>query len=81
MSRPTGAIVYLVPLYDWENDSDMINDDRKLSPYRVSQGNTDVRTFQPEKVFKGVFVLSGQRIAINIDVNMWSNRKFQVDFK
>lgn len=80
LSRPTGAVVYLVPLFEWEKDSDMINDDRKLSPYRVAQGNTDVQTFQPEMVFKAVFVLSGKKVAIDVDVTGDGNRNFKVDF-
>jgi hypothetical protein len=80
-SNPEGAAVYLIPLYDWENDPSIINDDRRLSNYRVSQGNTNVQTRQPEKVFEGVFVLGDQRRPINIDVNREGNTTFKVDFR
>jgi hypothetical protein len=79
-SRPTGATVYLVPLYDWENDPNIINDDRKLSRYQVAQGNTDVTTSQPEKVFEGVYVLNGLRKSINVDVTEGGDQFFGVSF-
>lgn len=80
-SRPAGAIVYLVPLYDWENDPDIMNDDRRLSRYRVAQGNTNVKTKQPEKVFKAIFVLNDRRIAIDVDVIAQGNDSFRVEFQ
>jgi hypothetical protein len=80
-SEPKGAIVYLIPIYDWENAPDMMYDDRKLARYRVSQGNTNVETKQPQKVFKGVFDLRGRKIVIDVDVQPDGNKTFKVNFQ
>jgi hypothetical protein len=79
-STPQGATVYLVPLYDWENDPEIVNDDRKLARHRLPQGNTDVTTAQPEMVFKGVFSYNGRKLVIDVDVVANGNKLFKVDF-
>lgn len=67
-SVPGGAAVYLIPLFDWENDPNLLRKPRRLIFFQVPEGETEVRTRAYERVYMVVFVLNGQTREVRLDV-------------
>jgi hypothetical protein len=68
LSAPSGAKVYLVPLYRYESDPNLVTDEAKLAEFLVPEGRTPVTTRALEKVYVVVFDLNGKKQITKIDV-------------
>ena len=68
-SKPEGAKVYFIPLRDWEQDPNILNNETKLNlNYRVPDGNTPTSTTVKRKVYIVVFDLQGRKEWVRKDV-------------
>lgn len=56
-STPAGATVFMIPLFEWENDQNLPNEDSKLSMYKVADGVTPVVIKVPRETYEIVFKL------------------------
>jgi hypothetical protein len=84
-SDPTGAKVFLVPLWDWEqslNGEALLKDNAKLSVYQVTDGNgvTSVETSARRQVYMAVFELGGKRVVQRLELK-GSENSFKVQLK
>ena len=80
-SKPQGAKVYFVPLYDWENNKNLTTDDQQLAEYFVVEGPTPVKTKVYEQVYMVVFELSGRKHSIKVDVMKSKQNTVLIDLK
>lgn len=67
-SDPSNAEVFLIPLFDWENDENLINNDNKLAKYKVPTGNTNTSVNVKEKVYIALFIKDGKRKWVKVDI-------------
>jgi hypothetical protein len=67
-SVPVNAEVFLIPLFDWESDNNIINDDRKLAKHRVPTGNTETTLYVKQQVYVAVFIRDGRRKWVQVDI-------------
>jgi WG containing repeat len=56
-STPAGATVFMIPLFEWENDQNLPNEESKLSMYKVADGVTPVVIKVPRETYEIVFKL------------------------
>ena len=56
-STPAGATVFMIPLFEWENDQNLPNDASKLSIYKVADGVTPIVIKVPRETYEIVFKL------------------------
>ena len=68
LSRPAGAAVYMVPLFDWEQAGSALLQSPSLAIYRVGNGVTDLTERVYERVYVTVFERAGQHTCRRIDV-------------
>jgi hypothetical protein len=68
LSRPPGAFVYMVPLFDWERGGPALLQSPSLPIYRVGNGVTDMTEKVYERVYVAVFERDGQRTCRRVDV-------------
>lgn len=81
LSEPPGAMVYLVPLYQFEKDTSIVSDDAKLAEFQVPEGLTPVITRALEKRYVVVFDLNGKKLTTRIDIIQGQMNQAKVVFK
>jgi hypothetical protein len=61
-STPAGATVYAIPLFEWENDTNLPNEPEKLWVYQVTDrpGVTPLITKVPRETYVFIFKLNGK---------------------
>lgn len=66
-SDPAGATVYFIPQYEFSDS--LLADSQRLRRYRVSEGETNTRTWQRERLYVVVFQIGTDTVVIqNVDV-------------
>jgi hypothetical protein len=68
MSKPAGATVYLIPLFESESNPAIYREESALQYCEVGEGLTDVSTTVLEKIYMAVFLRKGQRKVLKADV-------------
>lgn len=65
-SSPSGAAGYAIPLFEWENDKNLLNEKDKLWLYHItdSPGITPLITHLTREAFVFVFTLNGQQTLV-----------------
>ena len=83
-SSPSGASLYLVPLWDWQTHQDgaqLLADVSVLSTYLVTQGVTPLASIKlKSQVYMAVFELAGKRKIAKLVVAPNAPRKIDVSF-
>ena len=78
-SEPKGARVYLIPLLKWDEDSNLINDSKKLFDYLQSTS-----TPYKDSVYQDVYIIvlerDGKKVPIKKDFNEFQDRTVHVKF-
>lgn len=80
-SKPSGAKVYLIPIYRWNKEKDPINNQHLLERFELSDGTTDVDTMLDEQVFMVVFDLNGKRVFKRLDVISSKKNKVEAEIR
>jgi hypothetical protein len=65
-SEPQKARVYLIPMWDIDKDSTILDDKNKLMNYY--KGNTPLTISVEQRVYMVLFILKGKREIMNLDV-------------
>lgn len=74
-----GAVVYLIPLLDWDKDKQIYNNPEKLSKYKIPTGTTPTKVKVKEIVYMAVFEKDGKKSApLRADVRL--NPRIKGDF-
>jgi hypothetical protein len=83
-SMPSGAAVFLVPLWDWEfagNGAQLLGDPVALEVYRVVQGLTPLAQLRLKaQAYVAVFDLGGDRRIVRLDVTPTGPRTYLQGF-
>jgi hypothetical protein len=84
LSTPPGALVYLIPLWDWETNNAgaaILSDPNLLETYLIARGGTPIEEIEIKaQVYMAVFDLAGKRKVTRVSVTGKGDQGIRISF-